>query len=137
VTQATGLRTRENVLGLIDPTILEQVLQNDAASGAAQSLPTSVGRRLLSLRPHEQACQARGPHRRRNFFLAALPASRRVREPRRHHVHEVSHGRRGQPHAHGLLLPATAPPLRRGLFAEPARRHSGTLAQTAVAPPVR
>jgi len=35
VIEATGLRTRENVLRLIDPAILEQALQNDAAPAAA------------------------------------------------------------------------------------------------------
>jgi len=35
VTEITGLRTRENVLRLIDQAILEQALQNDAATAAA------------------------------------------------------------------------------------------------------
>jgi hypothetical protein len=38
VIEATGLRTRDNVLRLIDPTILERALQNDAARpGTAQA----------------------------------------------------------------------------------------------------
>lgn len=35
VIEATGLRTRENVLRLIDPAILEEARQNDAAAAAA------------------------------------------------------------------------------------------------------
>jgi hypothetical protein len=35
IIEATGLRTRENVLALIDPAILERVRQNDAAPPAA------------------------------------------------------------------------------------------------------
>jgi hypothetical protein len=33
--EATGLRTRENVLRLIDPAILERARQNDAAPAVA------------------------------------------------------------------------------------------------------
>jgi hypothetical protein len=33
--ESTGLRTRENVLRLIDPAILEQAFRNDAAAKAA------------------------------------------------------------------------------------------------------
>ncbi len=35
VIEATGVRTRENVLRLIDPAILERARQNDAARAAA------------------------------------------------------------------------------------------------------
>jgi len=35
VIEATGLRTSENVLRLIDPEILKQAVQNDAAPAAA------------------------------------------------------------------------------------------------------
>jgi hypothetical protein len=35
VIEATGLRTRENVLRLIDSTILEQAFQNDGAAAKA------------------------------------------------------------------------------------------------------
>jgi hypothetical protein len=35
VVEATGLRSRENVLGLIDPAILVQAFRNDAAATAA------------------------------------------------------------------------------------------------------
>ena len=35
VIEATGLRTRENVLRVIDPAILEEARQNDAALAAA------------------------------------------------------------------------------------------------------
>ena len=37
VIETTGLRTRENVLRLIDPAILEEARQNDAAPAAAES----------------------------------------------------------------------------------------------------
>jgi hypothetical protein len=45
VIKATGLRTRENVLGLIDPAILERARQNDATRPPAPSPSCSPCRR--------------------------------------------------------------------------------------------
>jgi hypothetical protein len=47
VVEATGLRTRENVLGLIDPVILVRAFDNDAASTAAREPDRERLRRLV------------------------------------------------------------------------------------------
>jgi hypothetical protein len=55
VIEATGLRTRVNVLRLIDPLILVQALDNDAASAAA----VAARERLRQLRPDPQLLRRR------------------------------------------------------------------------------
>jgi hypothetical protein len=72
VIEATGLRTRDNVLRLIDAAILERALDNDAARAAGATPPTSIGRPTsLPAAPARASGEPRYPHRRRDPFLTA------------------------------------------------------------------
>jgi hypothetical protein len=59
--EATGLRTRENVLRLIDPAILDKPPQRRPSSRRQRVRRLASAAGLLSLRPHAQAVQARCP----------------------------------------------------------------------------